>query len=183
MDKSSCFETANPQREGNNLVDNYCVNPVRDEASNYRWLQLAIGVLCMVAVANIQYSWTLFVPTIQEMYGWPRASIQTAFTIFVLVQTWATPLLGAAIDRYGPRQVILLGGVAAALAWIANSYATTLTGFYVGAAIGAIAASSVNACCVNNALKWFPDRRGLAVGLTAAGYGAGAILRRFRSPR
>lgn len=151
-------------------------NPVRDEASNYRWLQLAIGVLCMVAVANIQYSWTLFVPKIQEMYGWPRASIQTAFTIFVLVQTWATPLLGAAIDRYGPRQVILLGGVAAALAWIANSYATTLTGFYVGAAIGGIAASSVNACCVNNALKWFPDRRGLAVGLTAAGYGAGAIF-------
>lgn len=130
----------------------------------------------MVAVANIQYSWTLFVPKIQEMYGWPRASIQMTFTVFVLIQTWATPLFGAAIDRYGPRQVILLGGLAAGLAWIVNSYATTLMGFYVGAAIGGIGASCVNLCTVNNALKWFPDRRGLAVGLTAAGYGSGAIF-------
>ena len=144
--------------------------------NNYRWVQLIIGILCMVAVANIQYSWTMFVPEIQKSFGWSRAQIQTSFTIFVLIQTWATPLLGIAIDRYGPKPVILLGGVAAGLAWIVNSYAASLTGFYIGAAIGGIGASSVNACAVNNALKWFPDRRGLAVGLTAAGYGAGAIF-------
>ena len=144
--------------------------------STYRWVQLVVGVVCMVAVANLQYSWTLFVPDIQKTYGWSRAAIQTSFTIFVLVQTWATPIVGGLIDRYGPRPVILLGGAAAGLAWIANSYATSLTGFYAGAAIGGIGASCVNACAVNNALKWFPDRRGLAVGLTAAGYGAGAIF-------
>jgi oxalate/formate antiporter len=135
-----------------------------------------VGIVCMVAVANLQYSWTLFVPEIQKTFGWSRASIQTSFTIFVLMQTWATPLLGAFLDRYGPRSVILLGGLAAGLAWILNSYASTLTGFYIGAAVGGIGASCVNACAVNNALKWFPDRRGLAVGLTAAGYGAGAIF-------
>jgi OFA family oxalate/formate antiporter-like MFS transporter len=145
-------------------------------SDNYRWIQLVLGIACMVAVANIQYSWTLFVPEIQKTYGWSRASIQTAFTIFVVTQTWGTPLVGYLIDRYGPRPVILLGGFAAALAWIVNSYASTLSGFYIGAVIGGVAASCVNACAVNNALKWFPDRRGLAVGLTAAGYGSGTIF-------
>lgn len=157
------------------MIDKTSTGPSADR-SHYRYVQLIIGILCMVAVANIQYSWTMFVPEIQKTYGWSRASIQTSFTIFVLIQTWATPILGAAIDRYGPRPVILLGGLAAGLAWIVNSHAATLTGFYVGAAIGGIGASCVNACTVNNALKWFPDRRGLAVGLTAAGYGAGTIF-------
>ncbi|WP_247658656.1 oxalate/formate MFS antiporter [Aquabacter sp. L1I39] len=130
----------------------------------------------MVAAANIQYSWTLFVPEIQNAHGWSRASIQIAFTVFVVVQTWLTPIEGYFIDKYGPRAVVLVGGVFTGLSWIVNSYATSLTGFYVGAAIGGIGVGCVYSTCVNSALKWFPDKRGLAVGLTAAGYGSGTVL-------
>ncbi|MDE1570545.1 oxalate/formate MFS antiporter [Aquabacter sp. P-9] len=141
-----------------------------------RWLQLIAGVVCMVAAANIQYSWTLFVPEIQNAHGWSRASIQIAFTVFVVVQTWLTPIEGYFIDKYGPRAVVLVGGFFTGLSWIVNSYATSLTGFYVGAAIGGIGVGCVYSTCVNSALKWFPDKRGLAVGLTAAGYGSGTVL-------
>jgi MFS transporter, OFA family, oxalate/formate antiporter len=141
-----------------------------------RWVQLIVGVACMVAASNIQYSWTLFVPEIQKATGWARAAIQTAFTIFVIVQTWSTPVIGHFIDRYGPRTVVLFGGVMTGLAWVLNSYATTLTGFYVGSVVGGVGVGCVYATCINNSLKWFPDRRGLAVGLTAAGYGSGTIV-------
>lgn len=141
-----------------------------------RWLQLLVGVGCMVAASNIQYSWTLFVPEIQQAHGWTRAAIQTAFTIFVVVQTWGTPIVGYYVDRYGPRMVVLGGGLFVGLSWIVNSYATSLAGFYAGAVLGGIGVGAVYATCINNALKWFPDRRGLAAGLTAAGYGSGTIL-------
>lgn len=141
-----------------------------------RWLQLIAGVVCMVAAANIQYSWTLFVPEIQNAHGWSRASIQIAFTVFVVVQTWLTPIEGYFIDKYGPRNVVFVGGLFTGLSWVVNSYATSLAGFYFGAAIGGIGVGCVYATCINSALKWFPDKRGLAVGLTAAGYGSGTVL-------
>jgi len=134
------------------------------------------GVACMVAASNIQYSWTQFVPEIQKAHGWERAAIQTAFSIFVVVQTWSTPFIGALIDRLGPRALVLFGGVFTGLAWVINSYATSLPGYYVGAVVGGLGVGAVYATCINNAIKWFPDKRGLAVGLTAAGYGSGTIL-------
>lgn len=141
-----------------------------------RWLQLLAGVACMVAASNIQYSWTLFVPAIQETHQWSRAAIQTAFTIFVLMQTWSTPLVGHFIDQQGPRKIVAFGGITIALAWFINSQAASLTAFYVGGAVGGLGVACVYASCINNALKWFPDKRGLAVGLTAGGYGAGTII-------
>ena len=146
------------------------------EASGSRWSQLAFGVACMVAASNIQYSWTQFVPEIEKAHGWERAAIQTAFSIFVVVQTWCTPFVGAMIDRFGPRTLVLFGGVLTGLAWVINSYATSLPGFYAGAIVGGLGVGAVYATCINNAIKWFPDKRGLAVGLTAAGYGSGTIL-------
>ena len=148
--------------------------PNSPASSNTRWLQLAVGVICMIATANIQYAWTLFVPEIQETYGWSRAKIQLAFTIFVLVQTWLAPIEGYFIDKFGPRLMVAFGAIFIGAAWVINSQATTLMGFYVGAAVGGIGVGSIYATCINNALKWFPDRRGLAVGLTAGGYGAGS---------
>lgn len=139
-----------------------------------RWLQLAVGIVCMVATANLQYAWTLFVPEIQQTFGWERASIQIAFTIFVLVQTWLAPIEGYFIDKFGPRLMVAFGALFIGAAWIINSQATSLIGFYIGAAVGGIGVGSIYATCINNALKWFPDRRGLAVGLTAGGYGAGS---------
>jgi len=139
-----------------------------------RWLQLVVGIVCMIATANVQYAWTLFVPEIQGTFGWARAEIQIAFTIFVLVQTWLAPIEGFFIDKFGPRLMVAFGAIFIGFAWVLNSQATTLMGFYVGAAVGGIGVGSIYATCINNALKWFPDRRGLAVGLTAGGYGMGS---------
>ena len=150
--------------------------PIAVKHSTNRWLQLALGVVCMVAAANIQYAWTLFVPEIQKTFGWDRAAIQVAFTIFVVVQTWLTPIEGYFIDKYGPSRVVMFGGFMTGLAWVINSYATSLSGFYLGSVVGGIGVGCVYATCINNALKWFPDKRGLAVGLTAGGYGAGSAL-------
>ena len=141
-----------------------------------RWGQLVFGILCMVMIANLQYGWTLFVGPIDAKYQWGRAAIQIAFTIFVLTETWLVPIEGYLIDRFGPRIMISGSGVLVAIAWIVNSVADSLFLLYVGAAIGGIGAGVIYGGSVGNALKWFPDRRGLAAGLTAAGFGAGSAL-------
>ena len=148
-------------------------SPPVDQTSR-RWIQLIAGIVCMVAAANIQYSWTLFVPEIQKTFGWERAAIQTTFTIFVIVQTWLTPIEGYLIDRFGPRIMVFIGGFFTGLAWVIYSYAGTLNDYYLGAVCAGIGVGCVYATCVNNAIKWFPDRRGLALGQSAGGYGAGS---------
>ena len=141
-----------------------------------KWWQLAFGILCMAMIANLQYGWTLFVDPIDAKHHWGRAAIQFAFTLFVATETWLVPIEAWFVDRYGPRIVVCFGGVMIALAWVLNSYADSLTLLYVAAVIGGIGAGSVYGTCVGNALKWFPDRRGLAAGATAAGFGAGAAV-------
>jgi OFA family oxalate/formate antiporter-like MFS transporter len=141
-----------------------------------RWLQLAIGVACMSMVANLQYGWTLFVNPLSEQNHWTKAAIQVAFTIFVVTETWLVPLEGYLVDRFGPRPVTLAGGLLAGISWALNSVADSLGLLYFSAAIGGIGAGAVYGTCVGNALKWFPDRRGLAAGLTAMGFGAGSAL-------
>ena len=149
---------------------------VASSPSLHRWGQLVMGIVCMAMIANLQYGWTLFVNPIADKHGWSRAAIQVAFTIFVLTETWLVPIEGYLVDKFGPRPVVLAGGVLCALGWVLNSYADTLTMLYIAAAIGGIGAGAVYGTCVGNALKWFPDRRGLAAGLTAAGFGAGSAL-------
>ncbi|MDB5959638.1 MAG: Oxalate/formate antiporter [Massilia sp.] len=146
------------------------------ETDKSRWVRLAACIVCMVATANLQYAWTLFVPEIQHTYGWPRAKIQLAFTIFVVVQTWLAPLEGWFIDRFGPRPIVAGGAILMGAAWVIDAFSTTLGGLYCGAAVGGVGVGAIYATCINNALRWFPDRRGLAVGLTAGGYGAGSAL-------
>ncbi len=144
-----------------------------------RWSQLVIGVICMVMIANYQYGWTFFVPDIQKTFGWDRASIQIAFTLFVLFETWLVPIEGWFVDKYGPRVVVFIGGILCGIGWWMTSRATTLgglDGYYVAMIICGIGAGAVYGTCIGNALKWFPDRRGLAAGLTAAGFGAGSAL-------
>jgi len=145
----------------------------------YRWLQLVVGIICMVMIANLQYGWTFFVPDIQKTFQWQRAEIQIAFTLFVLFETWLVPIEGWFVDKWGPKLVILFGGILAGLGWVMNSYATTLggpTGYYAAQIVAGIGAGGVYGTCIGNALKWFPDKRGLAAGLTAAGFGAGSAL-------
>jgi MFS transporter, OFA family, oxalate/formate antiporter len=142
-------------------------------------MQLIVGIICMVMIANLQYGWTLFVPDIQKTFHWDRAEIQIAFTLFVLLETWLVPIEGWFVDKWGPKVVILIGGILSGIGWIMNSYATTLgglTGYYAAQIIAGVGAGAVYGTCVGNALKWFPDRRGLAAGLTAAGFGMGSAF-------
>ena len=141
-----------------------------------RWGQLIFGIICMVMIANLQYGWTLFVNPIDQKYHWGRAAIQVAFTIFVLTETWLVPLEGYLIDKFGPRIMVCGSGFLVAIAWMMNAYANSLALLYLAAAIGGIGAGVIYGASVGNALKWFPDRRGLAAGLTAAGFGAGSAL-------
>ena len=141
-----------------------------------RWLQLILGIICMASVANLQYGWTLFVLPIQHQWGWSKAEIQFAFSIFILLETWLVPFEGAIVDRIGPRWMVLAGGICTFLAWFINSHASTLGMLYLGGAVAGIAGGAVYGTCVGNALKWFPDKRGLCGGLTAAGFGAGAAI-------
>src|SRR3954447_6326294 len=149
----------------------------REHASEAtRWGQLIFGIVCMVMIANLQYGWTLFVLPIDAKYQWGRAAIQVAFSIFVLTETWLVPVEGWFVDRFGPKIVVLVGGILVGIAWVLNSIADSLTMLYIAAAIGGVGAGGVYGTCVGNALKWFPDRRGLCAGLTAAGFGAGSAL-------
>ncbi|HWZ61426.1 MAG TPA: oxalate/formate MFS antiporter [Steroidobacteraceae bacterium] len=140
------------------------------------WTQLILGIICMASVANLQYGWTLFVNPIDAKFHWGRAAIQVAFTTFVLIETWLVPVEGYLVDRFGPRLIVIGGGVLVAIAWVMNSIADSLPLLYIAAAIGGIGTGCVYGTCVGNALKWFPGRRGLAAGFTAAGFGAGAAL-------
>jgi OFA family oxalate/formate antiporter-like MFS transporter len=134
----------------------------------------------MVMIANLQYGWTLFVQPIQQKHGWSIAGIQFAFAIFVALETWLTPVEGWIVDKLGPQKgpklMVAFGGILIAAGWIVNSIADSLTMLYLGAVLAGIGGGAVYATCVGLAVKWFPDRRGLAVGLTAAGFGAGAAL-------
>ncbi|WP_448042470.1 oxalate/formate MFS antiporter [Bradyrhizobium liaoningense] len=144
--------------------------------TGFRWLQLGMGIVCMAMIANLQYGWTLFVDPIDAAHHWGRAAIQLAFTIFVVTEAWLVPIEAWFVDKYGPRIIVMFGGAMIALSWILNSYADSLTLLYAAAIIGGMGAGAVYGTCVGNALKWFPDRRGLAAGATAAGFGAGAAL-------
>jgi OFA family oxalate/formate antiporter-like MFS transporter len=148
--------------------------------STNRWTQLILGLVCMMLIANLQYGWTLFVQPINQAHGWTRAEIQWAFSIFIALETWLTPAGGWAVDtignRRGPKFTIAFGGILVGIGWTLNSFADTLSLLYLGSALTGIGAGFIYATCVGSAVKWFPDRRGLAVGLTAAGFGAGAAV-------
>jgi MFS transporter, OFA family, oxalate/formate antiporter len=146
------------------------------EGRYFRWIQLAMGVVCMAMIANLQYGWTLFVDPIDQKFHWGRSAIQLAFTLFVVTETWLVPVEAWFVDKYGPRAVVMFGGVTIAIAWVLNSYANSLVLLYAAAIVSGIGAGAVYGTCVGNALKWFPDRRGLAAGVTAAGFGAGAAV-------
>jgi OFA family oxalate/formate antiporter-like MFS transporter len=146
------------------------------QAPWFRWGQLGMGVVCMALVANLQYGWTLFVNPIDAKNHWGLAAIQVSFSIFVLVETWLVPVEGWLVDKFGPRPVVAAGAVMAGLGWVINSMASELWQLYAAAVVSGLGAGCVYGTCVGNALKWFPDKRGLAAGLTAAGFGAGSAL-------
>ncbi|GAC1331410.1 MAG: oxalate/formate MFS antiporter [Steroidobacteraceae bacterium] len=158
-----------------NATSNHAIAPrAGDSPLANPWVQLIIGIICMVMIANMQYGWTLFVGPIGAKYHWTKAAIQVAFTVFVVFETWLVPVEGYLVDRFGPRWIVVIGGLLCGIAWTINSFADSLPMFYFAAALGGIGAGGVYGTCIGNAVKWFPGRRGLAAGLTAAGFGAGS---------
>jgi OFA family oxalate/formate antiporter-like MFS transporter len=161
-----------------NATSNYAIKS--QAGASARWINLIFVIVCMMMIANLQYGWTLFVNPINKAHGWTIASIQVAFAIFIALETWLTPIEGWIVDKIGPQRgpklVVAFGGIMVALGWVIDAHAGTLSLLYLGSVISGIGGGAIYATCVGMAVKWFPDRRGLAVGLTAAGYGAGAAL-------
>src|SRR5262245_8930599 len=139
-------------------------------------MRLGAAIVAMIMIGNLQYAWTLFVLPITSATGWKLSEVQWGFTFFIAMMTWAMPLSGWLIDRLGPRAFMSVAGVLCAVGWGGLGHARTLPEFYVLYSIAGLGNSFVYCCSISVALKWFPDKRGLASGLIAAGYGSGAAV-------
>lgn len=166
MAQSQTFDAATPSRQA--------------AAVNTRWIQLLLGFIVMMTISSPQYVWTLFVPSFQKTTGSILSEVQWTITLLIVLQTWLSPLQGYLVEKLGPKLLIGLGAVMSGLGWIASSYIGTLWGLYAtyGLLCG-IGTGIVYIGIVGLMVKWFPDRRGLATGVVAAGYGFGAILTTF----
>jgi OFA family oxalate/formate antiporter-like MFS transporter len=143
---------------------------------NNRWFQLVASLTAMIMIANLQYAWTLFVQPLREGTGWALPDVQFAFTLFILFQTWVQPLDGWFIDRLGPRGFITAAGLLCGLGWAGMGYANSLPMLYILYCAAGTGAAFVYSGCIGSALKWFKDKRGLASGIMAAGFGGGTAL-------
>ena len=144
-----------------------------------RWVQLAAGVMAMVVISNFQYAFTLFTPGLKSQFAnVPYADIALIYTIFILFETWPVPVAGYFIDKFGIRNLMLVGSVLILLGWtLGGMFSTTVFHLYIYyGVLAGTGAGIIYIATVANAVKWFPDRRGLAAGLTAAGFGGGAAL-------
>jgi OFA family oxalate/formate antiporter-like MFS transporter len=141
-----------------------------------RWIQLGACIVAMMAIANLQYAWTLFTIPLRDSLNVTLSAVQLAFTLFILAETWLVPVEGYLIDRLGARSVVTVGGVLVGLGWIGAGQIDSLGGLYFWYALGGVGAGAVYGASIGTALKWFPDRRGLAAGLAAGAYGFGTAL-------
>jgi len=139
-------------------------------------VQLAGCLVAMIMIANLQYAWTLFVKPMQAETGWPLSQIQWAFTLFILFQTWVQPLDGWLIDKIGPRFFITMAGLLSGAGWALMGFVRTPFELYSYYCLAGVGAAFVYSGSIGSALKWFPDRRGLASGIMAAGFGGGTAL-------
>ncbi len=141
-----------------------------------RWIQMLACIIAMMAIANLQYAWTLFTKPLTAGLHATLAAVQIAFAAFIFCETWLVPFEGYLIDLLGPRLVIGIGGLLVGAGWIGSGYATTATGLYIWYAIGGIGAGAVYGGCTGNVLKWFPDHRGLCAGVVSGAYGIGTAV-------
>jgi MFS transporter, OFA family, oxalate/formate antiporter len=149
-------------------------------ASGNRWLQLVLGVITMMAISSPQYVWTLFTKPLLEVTGVSLATLQITISILIVLQTWLSPLQGALIERFGPKPLVMAGCALSGLSWILSAYATDVTMLYLTyGVLGGIGTGIVYVGVIGHMVRWFPDKRGFATGMAAAGYGFGAMLTTF----
>ena len=150
------------------------------ETTNTRWVQLGLALVAMMAISSPQYVWTLFTKPFGVVTGAPLSALQVTFTLLIVLQTFLSPAQGWLIDRFGTKILIALGTALSGLGWVLAAYATSLTELYLtyGVLCG-IGTGVVYVGIIGLMVRWFPDRRGFATGLVAAGYGMGAMLTSF----
>src|SRR5580658_974468 len=145
-----------------------------------RWIQLVLGLICMMAISSPQYVWALFTKPLGTALAVSPAALQVTFSLLVVLQTFFSPLQGWLVDRFGPRLLIAVGGALSGLGWVLAAYATSLWALYVSyGIICGLGTGIVYVGVVGQVVRWFPDARGFAAGMVAAGYGMGAILTTF----
>jgi MFS transporter, OFA family, oxalate/formate antiporter len=145
-----------------------------------RWVQLGLGVVCMMAISSPQYVWTLFTKPLSTELSVAPAAVQVTFSLLIVLQTFFSPFQGWLVDKFGPRLLIGVGGLLSGLSWVLASYASSLTMLYLTyGVIGGLGTGIVYVGVVGQMVGWFPDRRGFAAGVVAAGYGMGAIVTTF----
>jgi OFA family oxalate/formate antiporter-like MFS transporter len=145
-----------------------------------RWGQLGLGLICMMAISSPQYVWTLFTKPLGGALGAAPAALQVTFSLLIVLQTFFSPFQGYLVDRFGPRRLIALGGALTGLSWVLAAHAGSLTMLYLTyGLIGGLGTGIVYVGVVGQMVGWFPDRRGFAAGVVAAGYGMGAIVTTF----
>jgi len=145
-----------------------------------RWIQMLLGLACMVVISSPQYVWTLFTQPLMGSLHASLAQIQITFSLLIVVQTFLSPCQGFLVDKFGPRALLSLGGALTGLSWVLAARASTLAGLYLTyGLLGGIGTGIVYIGVIGHMVQWFPDRRGFATGIVAAGYGMGAILTTF----
>jgi oxalate/formate antiporter len=145
-----------------------------------RWMQLILGLICMTAISSPQYVWTLFTKPLMAQLGVSLTQLQVTFSIFVVLQTFLSPLQGYLIEKFGPKLLLAAGAIMTGLSWVLASSADTLMSVYLTyGLLGGIGTGIIYVGIVGLMVAWFPDRRGMAAGVVAAGYGMGAVLSTF----
>ncbi|HEY1411850.1 MAG TPA: oxalate/formate MFS antiporter [Rhodopila sp.] len=153
---------------------------VAETAAATRWIQLLMGFIVMMVISSPQYVWTLFVPSFQKTTGAALSEVQWTITILIVLQTWLSPVQGFLVEKLGPRLLIGVGALLSGAGWIASSSIESLWGLYASyGLLCGIGTGIVYIGIIGLMVKWFPERRGLATGVVAAGYGFGAILTTF----
>src|ERR1700761_278646 len=145
-----------------------------------RWIQLVLGLLCMMSISSPQYIWTLFTKPLSAKLGVSLPELQVTFSLLVFLQAFLSPFQGSLIDRFGARTLISVGTLVAGTSWILASYAQTELMLYLTyGVLGGIGTGIVYVGVVGLVVRWFPEKRGFAAGVAAAGYGMGAIVTTF----
>ena len=154
--------------------------PIRENLLKSKWIQLALGVICMMSISSPQYVWALFTKPIMGQLGVTLTELQVTFSILIVLQTFFSPFQGYLVDKFGPRLLLSIGTILTGLSWVLSANLTTVSNLYITyGVLGGLGTGIVYIGVVGLMVRWFPNNRGFAVGMVAAGYGIGALLTTF----